>query len=131
MALSITEMNYLQQGVVRPLGISLLDLMKFTALRHAQYLKDTEKVVPPENTEATNCLNKQNGLASNIFSSNSGTLQSLLTRMILKFGNTTNFADLRTNTDAQWETLFGNNIPEVFDDVAGITDAERTAYNAI
>lgn len=131
MALSITEMNYLQQGVVRPLGISLLDLMKFTALRHAQYLKDTEKVVPPENTEATNCLIKQNSLASNIFSNNSGTLQSLLTRMILKLGNITDFADLRVNTDAQWETLFGNNIPETFDDVAGITDAERTAYNNI
>ena len=131
MALTITEMNYLQQGVVRPLGISLLDLMKFTALRHAQYLKDTEKVVPPENTEATNCLNKQNSLANNIFSNNSATLQSLLTRMILKLGNLTNFADLRTNTDAQWETLFGNNIPEVFDDVAEITDAERTAYNNV
>lgn len=131
MALSITEMNSLQQGVVRPLGISLLDLMKFTALRHSQYLKDTEKVVPPENTEAVSCLNKQNALGTSIFNNNSGTLQSLLTRMILKLGNITDFVDLRTNSDAQWETLFGNNIPEVFDDVAGITTAERTAYNNV
>jgi len=131
MALTITEMNYLQQGVVRPLGISLLDLMKFTALRHAQYLSDTEKVVPPENELATSALNKQKALANNIFGSNGNTLQSLLTRMILKLGNITDFVDLRTNSDAQWETLFGNNIPETFDDVAGITDAERTAYNNI
>src|SRR5690606_6498816 len=131
MALTITEMNYLQQGVVRPLGISLLDLMKFTALRHAQYLSDTEKVVPPENGLATSALNKQKALANNIFGSNGNTLQSLLTRMILKLGNITDFVDLRVNTDAQWETLFGNNIPETFDDVAGITDAERTAYNNI
>lgn len=131
MALSITEMNYLQQGVVRPLENSLLELVRMMAIRHAQYHKDTEKTVPTENIEATECLNKSNALATNIFNSNSGIFQNLLTRMILKLGNLTDFADLRVYSITQWETFLSNNIAEVFDDVAGITDAERAAYNAI
>ena len=131
MALSIIEMNYIQNGIVRPLESNAQDLVNTVALRHSQYLKTNTKTVDPENTEAMNCLNKQNILLGNIMNRNTGTLQNIFLRTILQMGNITVFSDVRGWSIGQWETFLETNIPEIFDGVANITTAERTAYNAI
>ena len=124
-------MNYIQNGIVRPLESNAQDLVNTVALRHSQYLKANAKTVDPEDTEAMNCLNKQNILLGNIMNRNTGSLHNIFLRTILQMGNITVFSEVRGWSIGQWETFLETNIPEIFDGVANITTSERTAYNAI
>lgn len=129
MALTITEMNYIQQGIVRPLGSTLFDMVATQAMRHAFYLRDNFKVIAPEDTDALSYISKSNRTISKINNRDSAVFNSLLTTIIHKFGNTSNLADLRVYSDSQWETLLGSHISTTFEIVSDITTAEADAYN--
>ena len=133
MALSLIEMNYIKNRVVRPLDATLIDLVILSSRRHGKYLKDTEKtfdIEDPENADALACLNKQNALIASL--NNGGNVfVSFEDGFIFQMGNLVNFADVRGWAMTEWDTFLSNNVPAVFDNVAGITATERTAYNAI
>jgi len=131
MALSIIEMNYLQQGIVRPLENTLHDLVATQAMRHSQYVSDTIKTPEPENALALSFVSKSRNTISRLNNRDGGVFNSFLNTMILKLGNLTNFSDLRVYTITQWETFLSDNIAQTFEDVSGITSAERTAYNEL
>ena len=131
MALSNLEIGYVQQGIVRPLETTLNELVNIATMKHAIYLKNTEKTIDPENELATICLEKQKQLSARISNKDGSVFSNFYTKIILAMGNIVNLIDLRTASTAQWETNIETHLPSVFDDIAGITTAERNAYNAI
>lgn len=133
MALSIIEINYLISGKVTPLETSTTELLNTVILRHVNYLYNNEKEVPESDILATSYQQKERALRARVNNRESNVFSNFLTKIFLKIGDMPEITmnHFRVGTIEYWTGILMDNIPATFDDIAGITTAERNAYNAV
>lgn len=130
MALTLTEIQKVIDGIVKPEDVSLKDLVQIASTRHIHFFHNEIKETDPD-TLADSYKQKMTNLGKNIIIQNESIAKNILFNMIVTIGNTINYIDLENYTSNNWESLVTNNIVQGIEIVANITIAERTAYNAL
>ncbi len=130
MALTINQIYNIQNSVVRPESMLLLDMVTIMSIKHAQYFLDTRKVTPP-NTPADSYKTKVESLAKRAKEKDGSALLNILDALIINVANFLNYSDVKAYDDANWQTMVENNIPIAFEKVADTTAAEKSAYEGL
>lgn len=116
------------QGKARPSDNTLFDVLTIVAMRHANFMYDTEKTV--EGELALAYKSKMFNVANAVIERNQNILNGLLYQTVLVMGNTaeiTWFDDIDSNL---WANHLGDHILSGFEKIAKVTNGERIAYNA-
>lgn len=130
MALTLTEINLIYKGQPKPEYTSLRDLVLVAGTRHYNWFMENEKPTDPE-TLARGYADKMRGITRQLCLLNLDKAKDITYNLIVLSGNTLNYVDVLSYETGDWEALVNNNIVTALEVVAGITDAEKTAYNGL
>jgi hypothetical protein len=132
MALTITEQLAIIKGVVSPSANTITELVEQVAVFQAKEFKDNQKIFDGGTyPDAQKYLDKITTAVSRAFLSGSQSIESMVKLVIAIYGQTGNYATVESATDTQWESFISNNILEVFEDLTGVTAAEKAEYDGI
>ena len=130
MALTVIQTNYLLSGIERPETMTAIDMVTIVGNKHAQWflsnLKETDA-----GTLAQSYKDKMQALSYEIKQKNGSKIISLLEALIYTIANILDYATIKTWGDAEWATNMESYIAEAFERVANVTNAEKSAYNAL
>lgn len=131
MALTIPEQLDIIDGTEAPLDNTLEELVSQIALNEAQDINDDIKSFSGEdNPLADGYRRKMLALASTSISQTIS-IGNLTRLLVAIYADTGTIAEVQSATDAQWVTFLENNITKTFELIAGVRNAEKTAYDAI
>ena len=130
MALSLIEINRIQNGQVRPDDITLFELVVLMAKKHGQYMLRLEKDTSGS-PEAASYKSKVDALAKRCINNDSTLFQNLLANIVINAANTVVYADVKAYNNSGWENLVNNNMPVVFELIADVTADEKSAWESI
>lgn len=130
MALTLTEINLIYKGHPKPEHTSLRDLVLVAGTRHYNWFMQNEKVTDPE-TLARGYADKMRGITRQLSLLNLDKAKDITYNLIVLSGNILNYADVLSYETGDWEALVNSNIVTALEVVAGITEAEKTAYNGL
>lgn len=130
MALQITEIYNILNGIVRPEKMTLLDMVTIMAKKHAQYFLDTEKETDP-GTLAESYKNKMKAVTQRVKQKDGSTILNLVDSLVINIANFLDYASIKAWDDSGWQQMIENNIPVAFEKVADVTNAEKSAYDGL
>lgn len=131
MALTLVEQLLLSSGAEAPTSFTLIDAVTHaTAIQGTTFYQTHDD--PGGSTDAQSYISKYLALVDAAFISNERVLRELTRLMIVQIGEAaTNLAQVQGATDTQWANFVQSNINEVIEIAAGITQDEKTAYDAL
>ena len=130
MALTIKQQNNIRTGVIRPEDLTLLDMITIFGFTDSQFFIDNIKETDP-NTLAETYKNKMLNVAQKVKQKDGSTLLNLIDALVNVWKNFQDYTVMKTWEYSQWENNVGDHFRSAMEVVAGITTAEKTAYNAI
>lgn len=130
MALQITEIYNILNGIVRPEKMALLDMVTIMAKKHSQYFLDNEKETAAGTPEDSYRL-KIDALAQRVKQKDGSVLLNLVDSLVIHISNFTNYSTVKLWDDTGWQTMLEAEIPTVFDKVADVKAAEKSAYDGL
>lgn len=130
MALTITQIHKLFTGMAKPQDASLRDLVMIAGAKHAQWFANNKKETD-DGTLARSYVDKMDAILLQMTSRNENTGKNITYNLCVYVANTYNYAAIEAYSTTQWEDMVDNNLVTSLEITAGITNAERTAYNAL
>lgn len=128
MALTLLDIHRINTGIIRPVDITLTELIVLQARRHASYIRNNFKDIE-DDALAESYKNKLQNTVNQILQGNNSKAKDMLPIFTNAIGNIQNVEDLKTQTTEGWTTLIENEIAELFEVASGITPEEKTAYD--
>ena len=129
MALTLLDIHRINTGIIRPVDITLTELIVLQARRHASYIRNNFKDIE-DDALAESYKNKLQNTVNQILQGNNSKAKDMLPIFTNAIGNTQNVEDLKTKTTEGWTTLIENEIAELFEVASGITPEEKQAYDS-
>lgn len=130
MALTLTQINRIEQGRVQPDNISLFELIVLMSKKHAQYMLRLTKNTSG-NADAESYKNKIDNLSKRVIQNDSSLYQNILSNLIIYAGNTLIYSEVKAFNDSDWEYMIETNMGIIFELLADVTTAEKTAWESI
>lgn len=130
MALTIKQQNNIRTGVIRPEDLTLLDMITIFGFTDSQFFIDNIKETDP-NTLAEIYKNKMLNVAQKVKQKDGSTLLNLIDALVNVWKNFQDYTVMKTWEDSQWENNVGDHFRSAMEVAAGVTAAEKSAYNAL
>ena len=130
MALTIKQQNNIRTGVIRPEDLTLLDMITIFGFTDSQFFIDNVKETDP-NTLAETYKNKMLNVAQKVKQKDGSTLLNLIDALVNVWKNFQDYTIMKTWVDSTWENSVGDHFRSAMEVAAGITAAEKNAYNAL
>ena len=130
MALSIKEQHNIRTEKIRPEGMTLVDMITIFGYTDSQFFIDNAKETD-SGTLADSYKTKMLNVAQRIKNKDTTTLQNTIDALVNIWKNFLDYTVIKTWDDTLWENNVGDHLRNALEIVAGITAAEKVAYNGL
>lgn len=130
MALTIKQQNNIRTGIIRPEDLTLLDMITIFGFTDSQFFIDNVKETD-NGSLAEIYKNKMLNVAQKVKQKEGSTLLNLIDALVNVWKNFQDYTVMKTWEDSQWENNVGDHFRSAMEVAAGVTSAEKTAYNAL
>ena len=130
MALTIKQQHNIRTGIIRPESLTLFDMVTIFGFTDAQFFIDNAKETD-SGTLADSYKIKMLNVAQRIKNKDTTTLQNTIDALVNIWKNFLDYTVIKTWDDTLWENNVGDHFRVALEVVAGITAAEKTAYNGL
>ena len=130
MALTIKQQHNIRTGIIRPESLTLFDMVTIFGFTDAQFFIDNAKETD-SGTLADSYKTKMLNVAQRIKNKDTTTLQNTIDALVNIWKNFLDYTVIKTWDDTLWENNVGDHFRVALEVVAGITAAEKTAYNGL
>lgn len=132
MALTAQDKFYLNENIIRPESMPILDMVQMVGKKHADYFLNNLIKETDEGTLAQYYKDKVVALCNRVLDTDGSAIIKLKETLInIVWGNTKTIAEIKAWFSDDYELEIGNVIMELFEKVSRVTPAEKTAYNAL
>lgn len=130
MALTIKQQNNIRTGIIRPEDLTLIDMITIFGFTDSQFFIDNLKETDP-NTLGESYKNKMLNIAQKVKQKDGSTLLNLIDALVNVWKNFQDYTVMKTWIDSQWENNVGDHFRTAMEVVAGVTIAEKQAYEGL
>lgn len=130
MALTIKQQHNIRTGIIRPESLTLFDMVTIFGFTDAQFFIDNAKETD-SGTLADSYKTKMLNVAQRIKNKDTTTLQNTIDALVNIWKNFLDYTVIKTWDDTLWENNVGDHLRVALEIVAGITAAEKSAYNGL
>lgn len=130
MALTIKQQHNIRTGIIRPESLTLFDMVTIFGFTDAQFFIDNAKETD-SGTLADSYKTKMLNVAQRIKNKDTTTLQNTIDALVNIWKNFLDYTVIKTWDDTFWENNVGDHLRNALEIVAGITAAEKVAYNGL
>lgn len=130
MALTLTEIQKIINGIPKPADTSLRNLVGLAGIRHYRWFEANQKATDPE-TLARGYVDKMLSTTRQLVTGSIPTAKTATLSLVVVAGSTLNYGNVLEYNTSDWESLVENNIVSALELTAGITTAEKQAYDGL
>ena len=130
MALTIKQQNNIRTGIIRREDFTLLDMVTIFGFTDSQFFIDNIKETDSGSLAET-YKNKMLNVAQKVKQKDGSTLLNLIDALVNVWKNFQDYTVMKTWVDSQWENNVGDHFRSAMEVAAGVTSAEKSAYNAL
>ena len=130
MALTIKQQHNIRTGIIRPESLTLFDMVTIFGFTDAQFFIDNAKETD-SGTLADSYKTKMLNVAQRIKNKDTTTLQNTIDALVNIWKNFLDYTVIKTWDDTLWENHVVDHFRNALEVVAGITAAEKAAYNGL
>lgn len=130
MALTIKQQHNIRTGIIRPESLTLFDMVTIFGFTDAQFFIDNAKETD-SGTLADSYKTKMLNIAQRIKNKDTTTLQNTIDALVNIWKNFLDYTVIKTWDDTLWENNVGDHFRVALEVVAGVTAAEKVAYNGL
>lgn len=130
MALTIKQQHNIRTGIIRPESLTLFDMVTIFGFTDAQFFIDNAKETD-SGTLADSYKTKMLNVAQRIKNKDTTTLQNTIDALVNIWKNFLDYTVIKTWDDTLWENNVGDHLRSALEVVAGVTTAEKVAYNGL